>query len=54
MAGHIASPMYETVVKDLRIDPERIASRPQWSFKVAQKVRKHREKEQRRLAAARA
>jgi hypothetical protein len=48
MAGRPTSPIYDTVVRDLRIDPEAIAARPEWSFKVAEKVRKHRQKEQRR------
>jgi hypothetical protein len=50
MAGHTACPMYETVVRDLRINPERIAARPGWSLKVAKKIRKHRQKQQRRVA----
>ena len=48
MSGHAASP--ETVVRDLRINPERIADRPAWSLKVAKKIRKHREKQRRQVA----
>lgn len=39
-----ATPMYETVVEDLQIDPGRIAARPAWSFEIAERVRKHRRK----------
>lgn len=39
-----ATPTYDTVVEELRIDPERIAARPPWSFEVAERVRKRRKK----------
>lgn len=39
-----ATPTYDTVVEELRIDPERIAARPAWSFEVAERVRKRRKK----------
>ena len=50
MAEPVASPMYETVVKQLQIDPEQIAARPRWSLKVAKKLRKHRQKRQLQVA----
>lgn len=49
MAEPITSPMYETVVKQLQIDPEQIAARPRWSLKVAKKLRKHRQKRQQQV-----
>jgi hypothetical protein len=39
-----ATPTYDTVVEELRIDPERIAARPPWSFEVAERLRKRRKK----------
>ncbi len=44
------TPTYDTVMEDLQIDPEQIAARPAWSFKVAEKVRKHRQKARRSAA----
>lgn len=40
-----ATPVYDAVLRDLEIDPERIAARPPWSFELAERVRKHRKKE---------
>jgi hypothetical protein len=39
-----ATPTYDAVVEDLRIDPTRIAARPAWSFEIAERVRKHQKK----------
>jgi hypothetical protein len=50
MGGDTASPIYEAVVRDLRIDPEGIAARPEWSFEVAnENLRKHRQEGQRHV-----
>ncbi|HEX6876793.1 MAG TPA: hypothetical protein VF165_14120 [Nocardioidaceae bacterium] len=40
-----ATPVYDAVLRDLKIDPERIAARPRWSFELAERVRKHRRRE---------
>lgn len=45
-----ATPVYDAVLRDLKIDPERIAARPPWSFELAERVRKHRKKEVRSAA----
>ena len=34
-----ATPTYDNVVEELRIDPERIAARPAWSFQAAERRR---------------
>lgn len=34
-----ATPMYDNVVEELRIDPERIAARPAWSLQAAERRR---------------
>lgn len=39
-----ATPTYDNVVDELRIDPERIAARPAWSFQAAQTRCRHQEK----------
>lgn len=39
-----ATPTYDAVVEDLRIDPTTIAARPPWSFEIAERVRKHHKK----------
>ncbi len=38
-----ATPTYDNVVEELRIDPERIAARPAWSFQAAERRRQHQE-----------
>lgn len=46
-----ATPTYDAVVEELKIDPELIAARPAWSFEIAERVRKHRKRMQRSAAA---
>ena len=38
-----ATPTYDNVVEELRIDPERIAARPAWSVQAAERRRQHQE-----------
>ena len=37
-----ATPMYDAVLKDLEIDPERIAARPRWTLARAERALEHR------------